>query len=136
MTLKDSINNLIIQNKAVLEFVKATYSLSADEAILKYANQLKDSKNNSILTLTFAHTLQFASDPTVAEQFEPEDIEALYDSFLTLSNLYLNAYIDAANYIDHNSSNKKKAKEILKAGINQLSIQLSELEQMQEELSQ
>lgn len=130
MTLKDNIDNLISQNDAALAFIKSTYSAGADEALLMYAEYLQQPSNCSIVCLPFAHTLQFASDPVLADQFEPKDVERLYDSFLTLSNLYLNAFADAASFLHHTSSSKEKAKDILKTGIHKFRMQLADLEEM------
>jgi hypothetical protein len=130
MNLKDVIHNLIKQNKEVSAFLETANNGHADYALVTYANFLTQSSYNAALSLYFANTLQFASDPEISEQFEPKDIEELYDSLLTLNEKCSDIYIDAANFADDTLNNKIKAKEIAEIGIKRLQIQIAELEEL------
>ena len=130
MNLKDTIHNLARQNKELNAFIDTAFNQNADDSIVDFVNFLNLSGYNSIISLYFAHVLQSASDPKLSEQFDLEDIELLYESFLVLNDKCSDIYIDAANFAESVLNNKTKAKQIAEYGIERLQIQINELKEL------
>lgn len=136
MTVKDCIDKLVARNEELNTFIEATNKKNdADKALTDYVNYFNETNYNSALSLQFSYVLQISNDSALFEQFELEDIERLYDSYLELFDKCSDVYIDAANFSDAIMDNKFRAKEIVEMGISKLKIQLAELEDLAKDLN-
>lgn len=146
MTIREHIEKFIEQNNAVLDFLDSIPSYMLDESsspnfvnedllIPKFLKILKESNYNPTLGVNFLITLRLLNNPKFYKQFDFFDLQNLFKSLIELQPYELDMYVEAAHFEWVIMDNEKKAKEIIKSGIEKAKEKITELEKLNEEIN-
>lgn len=136
MTIKDHIEHFIQQNNSVLDFLDTIPDYeNLDLLIPDYLKFLVKSKYNPALGINLLMTLQLSNDARNYNQYELDDLQKLFKSFLELQPFEIDMYVEAAHFEWAVMDDEKKAKEVIQKGIESAKEKITELVQLLEKIN-